>query len=153
MSNILQDIQNWFKVAVPEPTKPKRQMELGFLVKNIFNILQLHTIHLAENCRPTITDYMRGYLELNALSQDFKKNRYNLSVSNKQALAQELAKTVFNAFGVAHSHNIDLIGALQEVNRSNWSKFEDGKPVFDENGKIKKGKDYTPPELSNFVRE
>jgi len=41
------------------------------------------------------------------------------------------------------SHSIDL-GAL-------WSKFIDGHPVFDANGKIAKGKDYTPPNLDSFV--
>lgn len=45
----------------------------------------------------------------------------------------------------------ESVSSFEEVNRSNWSKFVDGKPVFDENGKIKKGDGYTPPDLSKFV--
>lgn len=41
---------------------------------------------------------------------------------------------------------------IAEVNRANWSKTEDGKFVFDENGKIKKGKDYLPPNLNQFIK-
>lgn len=48
-------------------------------------------------------------------------------------------------------NGFDIVGALQEVNRSNWSKFENGEPIFDENGKIKKGPNYRPPDLSKFV--
>lgn len=39
---------------------------------------------------------------------------------------------------------MNVPGALAEVNRSNYSKFEDGEPVFNENMKVMKGKDYTP---------
>lgn len=43
---------------------------------------------------------------------------------------------------------MDIQGSLTEVNRSNWSKSGNGQPVFDDNGKIKKGKDYYPPDLT-----
>ena len=46
----------------------------------------------------------------------------------------------------------DMVGALDEINKSNWSKFENGKPVFDENGKIKKGAEYFKPKLSKFTK-
>ena len=45
----------------------------------------------------------------------------------------------------------DYHGALDEVNRSNYSKFEDGKAVRDEHGKIAKGKDYFRADLERFV--
>ena len=45
---------------------------------------------------------------------------------------------------------------LELINSNkNWktyfSKFEDGKPVFDANGKITKGKNYTPPDLTSYI--
>nr|DAE07514.1 MAG TPA: NTP-PPase-like protein [Podoviridae sp. ctnCN2] len=45
----------------------------------------------------------------------------------------------------------DLHAALEVVNASNWSKFEDGQPVFDEQGKIQKGKNYRAPSLEAFA--
>jgi predicted HAD superfamily Cof-like phosphohydrolase len=70
---------------------------------------------------------------------------------NEIELLDSLADQIVTAIGVAHMMGFDILGALQEVNRSNFSKFEDGKAVFDENGKIRKGKDYTPPNLESFV--
>jgi hypothetical protein len=45
-------------------------------------------------------------------------------------------------------------GALTEVNKSNWSKFdESSNPIIDSNGKILKGPNYFKPELKKFVGE
>lgn len=46
----------------------------------------------------------------------------------------------------------DMVGALKEVNASNYSKFENGKPVFNEQGKIAKGKDYFKPNLTTYLK-
>src|SRR5690606_12600982 len=62
-----------------------------------------------------------------------------------------LADQIITAVGCAHMARMDIIGALDEVNRSNFSKFEDGKPVFNDQGKIKKGRGYSEPELERFV--
>jgi hypothetical protein len=45
----------------------------------------------------------------------------------------------------------DLTGALAEVDGSNYSKFEDGVPVFNEQGKIRKGKGFYQPNLKPFI--
>ena len=52
-----------------------------------------------------------------------------------------------------HKNHIatSIEGALKEVNDSNHSKFENGKAVFNEQGKITKGKNYSPPELGKFI--
>ena len=55
--------------------------------------------------------------------------------------------------GVGYMLGFDMLGALAEVNRSNFSKFENGKPVFNEQGKIVKGKHYSKPDLKPFLGE
>ena len=45
-----------------------------------------------------------------------------------------------------------MAGALAEVNKSNWSKFKDGAPVFDGNGKIAKADGYFKPDLAKFLK-
>lgn len=68
-----------------------------------------------------------------------------------ERLLDALVDQIVTAVGVGHMMGMDVLGALAEVNRSNFSKFEDGKPVFDANGKITKGKHYTPPQLDKFI--
>lgn len=76
---------------------------------------------------------------------------HTLSDPGKADLLDALCDQIVTAIGVGYMAGFDMAGALQEVIRSNASKFENGKPLFDENGKIRKGKDYTPPELAQFV--
>ena len=48
----------------------------------------------------------------------------------------------------------DMDAAIDEVDRSNWSKFdEDGKPIFNENGKVMKGPNYTKPKLKPMTNK
>jgi predicted HAD superfamily Cof-like phosphohydrolase len=88
------------------------------------------------------------------VSELFKKN-LELSIDHKlidrKALLDSLCDQIVTAVGVAHMFGMDISGALSEVNRSNWSKFVEGKPVFNEHGKIAKGPNYTPPDLARFV--
>lgn len=67
------------------------------------------------------------------------------------AVLDSLADQIVTATGVGTFLGMNVPGALAEVNRSNYSKFEDGEPVFNENKKVMKGKDYTPPDLTSFV--
>ena len=70
---------------------------------------------------------------------------------DKIALLDALADQIVTVTGVANAFGFDILGALEEVNRSNFSKFEDDKPVFNEQGKITKGKDYSKPNLKPFI--
>jgi len=69
----------------------------------------------------------------------------------KVELLDALCDQIVTAIGVAHMLGMDIEGALDEVNKSNYSKFEGGKAVLDENGKIRKGKDYFKPDLTKFI--
>ena len=66
-------------------------------------------------------------------------------------LLDALCDQIVTAVGVAHMFGLDIEGALAEVNRSNWSKFVDGKPTFDANGKIAKPATYSKPDLTPFL--
>lgn len=74
-----------------------------------------------------------------------------IGVTNRTALLDSLCDQIVTAIGVAHMLGMNIEGALAEVNRSNWSKFVESRPMFDANGKIIKGPDYRPPELGAFV--
>lgn len=94
----------------------------------------------------------------NVLANIYKDNNPHYSelltkLDNNQKieLLDSLCDQIVTAVGVAHMLGMDIEGALKEVNDSNMSKFEDGKAVFNENGKIKKGKHYRKPNLASFV--
>ena len=66
-------------------------------------------------------------------------------------MLDSLADQLVTGVGVAHMLRMDIIGALNEVNLSNFSKFVDGIPQFDANRKIIKGPDYFKPNLELFL--
>ena len=78
---------------------------------------------------------------------EFVKESQNRSIELLDALCDQIV----TAIGVGYMMGFDMAGALDEVNKSNWSKFKDGVPVFDENGKIAKADGYFKPDLANFL--
>lgn len=82
-------------------------------------------------------------------------NRYRINYKWRNKIRHFTTRAccdqIVTALGVGYMFGFDMQLALAEVVRSNWSKFENGKPVFDDNGKIKKGVNYTPPQLGEFI--
>lgn len=63
-------------------------------------------------------------------------------------LARELADVVYVTYGTAISHGIDLDAVIAEVHRANMSKLDDdGRPVV-RDGKVQKGPNFRPPDLT-----
>lgn len=79
------------------------------------------------------------------------KKDSNIVIKDSVELLDSLADQIVTATGVGTFLGMNVPGALAEVNRSNYSKFEDGEPVFNENKKVMKGKDYTPPDLTPYI--
>lgn len=136
----LEDTKKWFDQAIPEPTDLHKVKQIG-----------CHYEEVGEMASALEDNQLE--IEINGYAEDYKKHYGSHAVDNidKVKLLDSLADQIVTAVGVAHMFGFDIQGALEEVNRSNFSKFEDGKPVFDDNGKITKGKDYTPPNLKPYI--
>ena len=76
------------------------------------------------------------------------------AMNNKDLLevADALTDILYVTYGAGHAFGIDLDKCFDEVQNSNMSKLdENGKPIYDENGKVMKGPNYYKPDLSKFV--
>ena len=70
----------------------------------------------------------------------------------KAECLKELADLVYVCAQYAENMEWDLEQALRRVHQSNMSKLgEDGKPIYREDGKVLKGPNYQPPDLSDLV--
>lgn len=143
----LTDTVNWFKAAKPEPTIEDECVQQGVMFEEMYELLD--ALRLSES------DAGRG---LKHLAYLFKtKQPYaiklfaNLTHEQRIERLDAMCDIVVTAAGSSYTSKDDFIGALTEVNASNWSKFENGKAVTDENGKIIKGSGYFKPELDKFV--
>ena len=150
MKNTVSEIKNWFQKAVPAPSDKNRAVQLGCHFEEVGEMLLVMGLDGID------------YSELAALASELKdsgKDAESLQfltdgvfpMLDKTELLDALCDQIVTAIGVAHMFGMNIEGALTEVNRSNWSKFVNEAPVFDENGKIAKGPDYTPPDLTEFL--
>jgi predicted HAD superfamily Cof-like phosphohydrolase len=72
---------------------------------------------------------------------------------NMEDIFKELADLQYVISGFAVTYGIDLESVVREVHTSNMSKLEDGKPVYRDDGKVLKGKNYKPPQLTELVHK
>jgi predicted HAD superfamily Cof-like phosphohydrolase len=78
------------------------------------------------------------------------KAQLDPSPENLASLARELADVVYVAYGTAISHGFDLDAVIAEVHRANMSKLgPDGRPIV-RDGKVQKGPDFRPPDLTHL---
>ena len=67
-------------------------------------------------------------------------------------VADALTDILYVTYGAGHAFGINLDKCFEEVQNSNMSKLgNDGKPIYNENGKVMKGPNYFKPNLSKFV--
>ena len=83
--------------------------------------------------------------ELDELSEAMKKN-------DLLEVADALTDILYVTYGAGHAFGINLDKCFEEVQNSNMSKLdENGKPIYNESGKVMKGPNYFKPNLSKFV--
>lgn len=147
MKTEIEQILDWFKAAVPNPTDENLCVQVGCHYEEISE--------MAEVLMDDDAEYEAGYCaKIYKEAREGEKGFFtDLNKDEKIKLLDALCDQIVTAIGVGYMAGFDMAGALQEVIRSNASKFENGKPLFDENGKIRKGKDYTRPELARFVNK
>jgi predicted HAD superfamily Cof-like phosphohydrolase len=78
------------------------------------------------------------------------------AMKNKDLLevADALTDILYVTYGAGHAFGIDLDQCFEEVQNSNMSKLgDDGKPIYNESGKVMKGPKYFKPNLGKFINQ
>ena len=78
----------------------------------------------------------------------------SVAIENKDIIevADALTDLLYVVYGAGHAFGINLDKCFEEVQRSNMSKLnKDGKPIYNENGKVMKGPNYSKPNLKQFL--
>tara|TARA_B110000881_G_scaffold195975_1_gene191010 strand:- start:276 stop:647 length:372 start_codon:yes stop_codon:yes gene_type:complete len=95
--------------------------------------------------------------KINKLRYDLIKEELDeleVALNNKDILevADALTDILYVAYGAGHAFGIDLDKCFEEVQNSNMSKLDDnGKPIYNDSGKVMKGPKYFKPNLKKFL--
>ena len=79
----------------------------------------------------------------------------NQAIKNKDIIevADALTDILYVTYGAGHAFGVDLDKCFDEVQQSNMSKLgSDGKPIYNESGKVMKGPNYFKPNLNKFLK-
>ena len=92
-------------------------------------------------------------LRISLISEELEELKQAISEKNLTEVADALTDILFVTYGAGHAFGIDLDRCFDEVQNSNMSKLgKDGKPIFNEFGKVMKGPNYFKPDLSKFIK-
>lgn len=141
---IVESILDWFRVAKPNPTPKDVMVQIGCHFEEVSEMAD------------AINDAKLSF-EANGGAIFFKKTNSQYAEKeiagfNNLELLDALCDQIVTALGVGYMMGFDMVHALKEVNASNHSKFENGKPIFNEQGKIMKGEYYFKPNLVPYLK-
>ena len=92
-------------------------------------------------------------LRISLISEELDELKKAISDNNIVEIADALTDILYVTYGAGHAFGINLDKCFNEVQESNMSKLDqDGKPIFNEHGKVMKGPKYFKPDLSKFLR-
>ena len=92
-------------------------------------------------------------LRYNLIKEELDEFEEALKDKNLKEVADALTDILYVTYGAGHAFVIDLDKYFDEVQRSNMSKLgEDGKPIYNEHGKVMKGPKYFQPNLGKFIK-
>jgi predicted HAD superfamily Cof-like phosphohydrolase len=91
-------------------------------------------------------------LRYELIREELAELREGLDKRDIVEVADALTDLLYVVYGAGHSFGIDLDKCFEEVHNSNMSKLgADGKPIYREDGKVLKSKNYRPPDLRKVL--
>ena len=147
--NTIKSILDWFKKARPEVSAKHLHTQIGVHFEEVSEMLAEMT-GLDGETRFLIE---KAKLANHELAEHLKVNDHaiRINLEDRKNYLDALCDQIVTAVGCAHDQNMDIPNALDEVDRSNYSKFVNGEAIFDENGKIAKGPDYFKADLRKYI--
>ncbi len=102
--------------------------------------------------KPQFPDEKTMKLRYDLIKEELNELEDAMKTKNLKEIADALTDILYVTYGAGFAYGIDLDKCFKEVQRANMSKLgEDGKPIFNEKGKVMKGPNYREPNLKQFV--
>ena len=91
-------------------------------------------------------------LRYDLIKEELEELGQAIKDKNIKEVADALTDILYVTYGAGHAFGIDLDKCFEEVQNSNMSKLDaNGKPIYNENGKVMKGPNYFKPDLKKFL--
>jgi len=102
--------------------------------------------------KPSLSSEKINNLRINLINEELEEFKEAIKNNDLKEVADALTDILYVTYGAGHAFGVDLDKCFEEVQNSNMSKLgEDGKPIYNEAGKVMKGPNYFKPNLSKFI--
>ena len=102
--------------------------------------------------KPSLSTEKINKLRIDLIKEELEELTEAMNNKDLLEVADALTDILYVTYGAGHAFGIDLDKCFEEVQNSNMSKLdENGKPIYNDVGKVMKGPNYFKPDLSKFV--
>ena len=102
--------------------------------------------------KPQFPDEKTMKLRYDLIKEELTELEHAMKTKNLKEIADALTDILYVTYGAGFAYGIDLDKCFKEVQRANMSKLgKDGKPIYNDRGKVMKGPNYRAPNLKQFV--
>ncbi len=102
--------------------------------------------------KPSFSNDKINNLRYDLIKEELEELKVAMESKDLLEVADALTDILYVAYGAGHAFGIDLDKCFEEVQNSNMSKLgENGKPIYNESGKVMKGPKYFKPNLTKFI--
>ena len=102
--------------------------------------------------KPQFPDNKTMQLRYDLIKEELDELKQAMKDKNLKEIADALTDILYVTYGAGFAYGIDLDKCFKEVQRANMSKLgADGKPIYNDKGKVMKGPSYSEPNLKQFV--
>jgi len=102
--------------------------------------------------KPQFPDKKTMQLRFDLIKEELNELEQAMKTKNLKEIADALTDILYVTYGAGYAYGINLDKCFKEVQRANMSKLgKDGKPIYNEKGKVMKGPNYSEPNLKQFV--
>jgi predicted HAD superfamily Cof-like phosphohydrolase len=102
--------------------------------------------------KPSLSTEKINKLRIDLIKEELDELQEAIKNNDLLEVADALTDILYVTYGAGHAFGINLDKCFDEVQNSNMSKLdENGKPIYNDSGKVMKGPKYFKPDLSKFV--
>ena len=131
-----------------------RKNQIGVFMTNFEKVgLFMKTFGQEVKTTPNLSSGKINNLRIGLINEELEEFKDAIKNNDLKEAADALTDILYVTYGAGHAFGINLDKCFDEVQRSNMSKLgKDGKPIYNDAGKVMKGPKYFKPDLSKFLK-
>ncbi len=103
--------------------------------------------------KPGLSNVKINKLRVDLIDEELKEFKHAIQTNDLKEVADALTDILYVTYGAGHAFGINLDKCFDEVQKSNMSKLSaEGKPIYNNKGKVMKGPNYFKPDLKKFLK-